>query len=83
MIKMKKYSKEVDEFLRTKVLPILGLNEYSYDNIGEIVSYIFGEIEGPLCDKEEAGDLLSEKEAKLLSLATTAITEITTRSDWE
>ncbi len=80
---MEKYSKEIDAFLRSKILPKLGINEYTKDNIGEIVEYIFDEIEGPLCDAEEAGDTLTDEDKELLRLATKAIIEITTRSDWE
>lgn len=80
---MERYSKEIDSFLRSKILPKLGINEYTKDNIGEIVEYIFDEIEGPLCDAEEAGDTLTDEDKELLRLATKAITEITTRSDWE
>lgn len=80
---MEKYSKEIDDFLRNIILPILGMSEYTKENIGEIVDYIFREIEGPLCDAEEAGDILGDSDKELLRLATKAITEITTRSDWE
>ena len=80
---MKRYSIEVDEFLRNEVLPALGLKDYTLDNIDDIVEYIFSEIEGPLCDDEEAGVELKESDKELLRLATKAITEITTRSDWE
>ena len=80
---MKKYSLEVDVFLKNKILPMLGLKEYTSENIGEIVDYIFKKIEGPLCDAEEFGDILSDSDKELLRLATKAITEITTRSDWK
>ncbi len=80
---MEKYSKEIDDFLRNIILPKLGMSEYTKENIGEIVDYIFREIEGPFCDAEEAGDILGDSDKELLRLATKAITEITTRSDWE
>ncbi len=80
---MEKYSLEVDVFLKNKILPMLGLKEYTSENIGEIVDYIFKKIEGPLCDAEEFGDILSDSDKELLRLATKAITEITTRSDWK
>ena len=80
---MKRYSVEVEKFIRNEILPNLGLNDYTEDNIGIIVDYIFSEIEGPLCDAEEAGDVLSDSDKELLRLATKAITEITTRSDWK
>ena len=80
---MKRYSLEVDEFLRNEILPKLGLKDYTSDNIDDIVEYIFSEIEGPLCDAEESGVKLKESDKELLRLATKAITEITTRSDWE
>lgn len=79
---MKEYSKEVHEFLIKFILPKMNLREYNYDNIGEIVEYIGCEIESPLCNAEECGDVLSEEKSKLLDIATKAITEITTRDDW-
>lgn len=83
LVKMEKYSKEVHEFLVGIILPKLEMGEYTKENIGGIVDYIFREIEGPLCDAEEAGDILNDSDKELLLLATKAITEITTRSDWE
>lgn len=80
---MEKYTFETDEFLRNKILPKIGQKEYTEDNIGEIVDYLFREIEGPLCDAEEAGEQLSAEEKDMLRLATKAITEITTRPDWK
>lgn len=80
---MKRYSLEVDKFLRNDVLPELGLKDYTLDNIDDIVEYIFSEIEGPLCNAEEDGVELKESDKELLRLATKVITEITTRSDWE
>lgn len=80
---MKKYSDEVDVFLKTIVLPKMKLAEYNDDNIGAIVEYMFSEIEGPLCDAEEAGDILSADNKSLLEIVSKAITEITTREDWE
>ena len=79
---MKKYSKDVDEFLTKFVLPVMKLSEYNEDNIGDIVEYMFNEIEGPLCDAEEAGDILSSQNKTLLKVVSKAITEITTRDDW-
>ena len=79
---MKKYSKDVDEFLTKFVLPVMKLSEYNEDNIGDIVEYMFNEIEGPLCDAEEAGDILSAQNKTLLKVVSKAITEITTRDDW-
>lgn len=80
---MKKYSKEVDMFLTTIVLPKMNLLEYTDDNIGAIVEYMFSEIEGPLCDAEENGMVLSPEKKRLLDIVSKSITEITTRDDWE
>lgn len=79
---MKKYSKEVDIFLTNVILPKLNFKNYNEENISDIVQYIFSEIEGPLCEAEESGKTLSPEESKLLRIATLAITEITTREDW-
>ncbi|HKL72874.1 MAG TPA: hypothetical protein VJY64_01700 [Candidatus Onthovivens sp.] len=79
---MKKYSKDVDEFLTKFVLPVMKLSEYNEDNISDIVEYMFREIEGPLCDAEEAGDILSNQNKTLLEAVSKAIAEITTRDDW-
>lgn len=80
---MERYSNEVNNFLVNIVLPKIGLNKYSDDNIDEIIEYISKNYEDPLCLAEEAGDNLTDEDKELLRLATKAITEITTRSDWE
>lgn len=80
---MEKYSKEVHEFLVNIILPEMGIEEYTSDNIDEIVGYLSIKYEDPLCLAEEAGDILNDSDKELLRLATKAITEITTRSDWE
>lgn len=80
---MKKYSNEVNNFLVNIVLPKMGLNKYSDDNIDEIIEYISKNYEDPLCLAEETGDTLTNEDKELLRLATKAITEITTRSDWK
>lgn len=80
---MKLYSKEVHNFLVNIVLPKLNYEDYNEDNIGDIVEYIFSNIEGPLCDKEVCGEVLNENEKELLQIATKSITEITTREDWD
>lgn len=80
---MKKYSKEIDEFLRKKILPIMNLEEYNEENISDIVEYMFNEIESPLCNAEENGEVLTNEKSELLRLTTKAITEITTRDDWK
>lgn len=80
---MKKYSKEIDEFLRKKILPIMNLEEYNEENISNIVEYMFNEIESPLCNAEENGEVLTNEKSELLRLTTKAITEITTRDDWK
>lgn len=80
---MKKYSDEVNNFLLNYVLPKMNLKDYNENNIGDIVQYMFSNIEGPLCDKEEDGKTLTLKESKLLKVVTEAINEITTRDDWD
>lgn len=80
---MKKYSKEIDEFLRKKILPVMNLEEYNEENISDIVEYMFNEIESPLCNAEENGEILTNEKSELLRLTTKAITEITTRDDWK
>lgn len=80
---MKKYSKEIDEFLRKKILPVMNLEEYNEENISDIVEYMFNEIESPLCNAEENGEVLTNEKSELLRLTTKAITEITTRDDWK
>lgn len=80
---MKKYSKEIDEFLRKKILPVMNLEEYNEENISDIVEYMFNEIESPSCNAEENGEVLTNEKSELLRLTTKAITEITTRDDWK
>ena len=80
---MKKYSKEIDEFLRKKILPVMNLEEYNEENISDIVEYMFNEIESPLCNAEESGEVLTNEKSELLRFTTKAITEITTRDDWK
>lgn len=70
-------------YLVNIVLPKLNYKEYNEDNIGDIVEYIFSNIEGPLCDKEVCGEVLNENEKELLQIASKSITEITTREDWD
>lgn len=38
---MERYSKEIDEFLKTMVLPKLGFDDYNEDNIDDIFEYLF------------------------------------------
>ena len=80
---MEKYSEKVEKFLIEFVLPKLGYTEYNEENIGEIVDYIFTEIEGPLADALADEEILKEEEKELLEIASAAVTEITTRSDWD
>ena len=80
---MKQYSKEIHEFLVNKILPEMHIEEYNNDNLDEIVEYLSVKYEDPLSLAEEDGDILSDSDKELLRLATKAITEITTRSDWK
>lgn len=80
---MKKYSDEIDVFLKEFILPKMNLIEYNDENIGDIVDYISSEFETPLANAEECGEILSEDEKRILDLSTKAVTEITTRDDWK
>ena len=78
---MKKYSDEVNNFLVNYALPKMNLKDYNENNIGDIVQYMFSNIEWSLCDKEEDGKTLALEESELLKVVTEAINEITTRDD--
>ena len=62
---MEKYSKEIDDFLRNIILPKLGMSEYTKENIGEIVDYIFREIEGPFLPRGKFRDLFPRRLARI------------------
>lgn len=79
---MIKLSKEVEEYIKNKILPELKLSKITDENIVDIEQYIWIEKEGPLCDAEEAGEKLNSEQKEELRLATKAVTEITSDPDW-
>lgn len=80
---MKRYSPEVDRFIRKYVCPILNYSDYNADNIGEIADYIFEKIEGPFASRIAYGDVLSDEQKRLFDIATKAGDEINSRYDWD
>lgn len=79
---MRTYSLEVQNFIKEKILPQMGLKEMNDENISNIVDYMAQNIEDPLCNDEESGIKLTEEEKETLRLATKAITEITSDPKW-
>lgn len=76
---MEKYSKKAENFINNYVLSKLGYDSISDDNIAEIVDYIIDKYEVPLAQAKEAGEKIDEE---LLELASSVVTEITSRTDW-
>lgn len=76
---MKEYTKMTEEFIKDKILPNLGYDSITDDNIAEIVDYIIDNYEVPLAQAQEAGEIIDND---LLKLASSVVTEITSRSDW-
>ncbi len=76
---MKEYTKLTETFIKYKVLPKLGYDSITDDNIAEIVDYIIDNYEVPLAQAQEAGEIIDND---LLKLASSVVTEITSRSDW-
>ena len=76
---MKEYTKLTETFIKYKVLPKLGYDSITDDNIAEIVDYIIDNYEVPLAQAQEAGEIINND---LLKLASSVVTEITSRSDW-
>ena len=76
---MKEYTKLTETFIKYKVLPKLGYDSITDDNIAEIVDYIIDNYEVPLAQAQEAGEIIDDD---LLKLASSVVTEITSRSDW-
>lgn len=76
---MKEYTKLTETFIKYKVLPKLGYDSITDDNIAEIVDYIIDNYEVPLAQAQEAGEIIDNH---LLKLASSVVTEITSRSDW-
>lgn len=76
---MEKYSKKAENFINNYVLSKLGYDSISDDNISEIVDYIIDNYEVPLAQAKEAGEKIDEE---MLELASSVVTEITSRTDW-
>lgn len=76
---MEKYSIKAESFINNYVLSKLGYDSISDDNIVEIVDYIIDNYEVPLAQAKEAGEKIDEE---MLELASSVVTEITSRTDW-
>lgn len=76
---MEKYSKKAESFINNYVLSKLGYDSISDDNIAEIVDYIIDNNDVPLAQAKEAGEKIDEE---MLELASSVVTEITSRTDW-
>ncbi len=76
---MEKYSKKAENFINNYVLSKLGYDSISDDNIAEIVDYIIDNYEVPLAQAKDAGEKIDEE---MLELASSVVTEITSRTDW-
>lgn len=76
---MEKYSKKAENFINNYVLSKLGYDLISDDNIAEIVDYIIDNYDVPLAQAKEAGEKIDEE---MLELASSVVTEITSRTDW-
>ncbi len=76
---MEKYSKKAESFINNYVLSKLGYDSISDDNIVEIVDYSIDNYEVPLAQAKEAGEKIDEE---MLELASSVVTEITSRTDW-
>lgn len=76
---MEKYSKKAESFINNYVLSKLGYDSISDDNIVEIVDYIIDNYEVPLAQAKEACEKIDEE---MLELASSVVTEITSRTDW-
>lgn len=76
---MEKYSKKAENFINNYVLSKLGYDSISDDNIAEIVDYIIDNYEVPLAQAKEAGE---KNDEEMLELASSVVTEITSRTDW-
>lgn len=72
-------SKKTLTFIEKHVLPNLGSESITTDNLQEIVDFISDNFEIPLVQAKEAGESIDED---LLESASFAITEITTNPDW-
>ncbi len=74
---MRRYSKEVDKFIKEKVLPELGYNDYNSDNIEEVINYISNEYNDLFALSDEDASMPGTEEKELLRLATLTLNELT------
>ena len=66
-------------FIAEHVLPEIGMDNVTDDNISEIVDFIVENFEVPLAQAKENGEGIDEN---LLELAASVVTEITTNPEW-
>lgn len=71
--------KKAESFINNYVLSKLGYDSISDDNIAEIVDYIIDNYEVQLAQAKETGEKIDEE---MLELASSVVTEITSRTDW-
>lgn len=76
---MEKYTEMTEKFIKSNVLPTLGYDSITEDNISEIVDFILDNYEVPLAQAKEAGEIIDDD---LLNTAAAVVTEITSRADW-
>lgn len=74
---MRRYSKEVDKFIKEKILPELGYSDYNSDNIEEVINYISNEYNDLFALSDEDATMLGTNEKELLRLATLTLNELT------
>ena len=66
-------------FIEENVLPKLGFESITIDNLQDIVDFISDNFEIPLAQAKENGEPIDEN---LLELSASVITEITTNPNW-
>ena len=66
-------------FIEENVLPKLGFESITIDNLQDIVDFISDNFEIPLAQAKENGEPIDEN---LLELSASVITEITANPDW-
>lgn len=74
-----KLSQKSIAFIEQYVLPQMGIEIVTEDNISDIVDFIVDSFEIPLAQAKESGECIDDN---LLDLAASVVTEITTNPDW-
>lgn len=74
-----KLSQTSIDFIKKYVLPKMEIKNITDDNISNIVDFIVDNYEIPLAQSKENGERVDEK---ILELAASVVTEITTAPDW-